>query len=39
MIKYWQQEDGKLVQKEEDELVAEKNVWGDSRGVSRDEFQ
>lgn len=39
MIKYWQQEDGKLVQKEEDELVAEKNVWVDARGVSRDEIQ
>ena len=39
MITYWQQENGKLVQKDENELDAEKNTWVDARSVTRDDIR
>ena len=38
MIKYWQQEDGKLVEKEEDELNRHSKIWVDARSVTRDDI-
>lgn len=38
MITYWQQEDGKLVKKEEELLDPKKNTWVDARSVTRDDI-
>ena len=38
MIKYWQQEDGKLVEKEEEELNRHSKIWVDARSVTRDDI-
>lgn len=38
MITYWQQEDGKLVKKEESELDGRKSTWVDARSVTRDDI-
>ena len=39
MITYWQQENGKLVSKEKEELVPEMNTWVDARSVTRDDIR
>lgn len=39
MITYWQQEDGKLVKKNQNELNSNKNTWVDARCVTRDDIQ
>ncbi len=39
MIAYWQQEDGKLVSKDKDELDESSNVWVDARSVTRDDIR
>ncbi len=39
MITYWQQENGKLVSKEKDELIKNVNTWVDARSVTRDDIQ
>ena len=38
MISYWQQENGKLVKKEQDELDTTQNTWVDARSVTRDDI-
>ena len=38
MITYWQQEDGKLIEKYEDELDGRKSTWVDARSVTRDDI-
>ena len=38
MITYWQQENGRLVTKEYEELDSEKNTWVDARSVTRDDI-
>jgi len=38
MITYWQQEDGKLVKKDESEIDSTKNTWVDARSVTRDDI-
>ncbi|MBP5251292.1 MAG: magnesium transporter CorA family protein [Treponema sp.] len=38
MISYWQQENGKLIKKEQDELDPAKNTWVDARSVTRDDI-
>lgn len=38
MITYWQQEEGKLVQKEESELNRRMKTWVDARMVTRDDI-
>lgn len=38
MITYWQQEDGKLIQKEEEELNTKMVTWVDARVVTRDDI-
>ena len=39
MITYWQQENGKLVSKERDELSSGENVWVDARSVTREDIR
>ena len=39
MVTYWQQEDGKLVKKSEEELDSSKKTWVDARSVTRDDIQ
>lgn len=39
MITYWQQEDGRLVEKEYEELNKEQNTWVDARSVTRDDIR
>ena len=39
MVTFWQQENGKLVQKDEEELNKEKKTWVDARSVTRDEIK
>ena len=39
MITFWQQENGKLVQKDEEELNKEEKTWVDARSVTRDEIK
>ena len=38
MITYWQQENGKLIEKEESELDISVNTWVDARSVTRDDI-
>ena len=38
MITYWQQEDGKLIEKDEEELDGRKSTWVDARSVTRDDI-
>ncbi|MBQ2080773.1 MAG: magnesium transporter CorA family protein [Treponema sp.] len=38
MIRYWQQEDGKLIEKDEEELDGRKSTWVDARSVTRDDI-
>ena len=38
MITYWQQEDGKLVDTEKENLVSLKRVWVDARNVTREDI-
>lgn len=39
MITYWQQEDGRLVKKDIDELNPELNTWVDARSVTREDIR
>lgn len=39
MITYWQQENGKFVKKDENELDGTKKTWVDARSVTRDDIQ
>lgn len=39
MITYWQQEDSRLLKKDEEELISTKNTWVDARNVTRDDIQ
>lgn len=39
MISYWQQENGKLIKKEESELDAKQNTWVDARAVTSDDVR
>lgn len=39
MITYWQQQNGKLMQKDRSELAASEPVWVDARVVTRDDLQ
>lgn len=39
MITYWQQENGKLVSRNKDELAPEANTWIDARSVTRDDIR
>ena len=39
MITFWQQEDGRLVKKDFEELNSEHNTWVDARSVTRDDIQ
>lgn len=39
MITYWQQENGKLIKKNEEELDESKNTWVDARCVTRDDIK
>lgn len=38
MITYWQQENGKLVKRDEEELNRDRNTWVDARCVTRDDI-
>ena len=38
MITYWQQENGKLVKRDEEELDRDRNTWVDARCVTRDDI-
>ncbi|HBB43675.1 MAG TPA: magnesium transporter CorA [Treponema sp.] len=38
MITYWQQDDGKLVEKTEEELDGRKSTWVDARSVTRNDI-
>lgn len=38
MITYWQQENGKLVKKEQEDLNQDENTWVDARSVTRDDI-
>ena len=38
MITYWQQENGKLIEKAEEDLDAKANIWVDARSVTRDDI-
>ncbi|MBQ6565837.1 MAG: magnesium transporter CorA family protein, partial [Treponema sp.] len=39
MITYWQQEKGRFVEKEEDELAADSVTWVDARSVTSDDVE
>lgn len=39
MITFWQQEEGKLVRKDDNELDTSKNTWVDARSVTRDDIR
>ena len=39
MITYWQQENGKLIKKDESNLNTRQNTWVDARSVTRDDIQ
>ena len=39
MITYWQQENGRLVKKDEEEIDSGRNTWVDARCVTRDDIK
>ncbi len=39
MITYWQQEDGRLVKKDSDEINPDMNIWIDARSVTREDIR